>query len=184
IGILERHLQTIVVANGGSGERNLGAPVGRRQPERQAVRGGDLAGEAEHAQTVGPIRGHLEIDDPIAARQRLDRRDLEAANAERAGDVLRRGVDVHEVAKPRDKETHYRSTFSFTVQRSRSKRSAFTLGSSLARRSCLALHQYGNCSRNLKSFSKKSRMSSTWYRKMAIRSIPMPHAKPVYRSAS
>jgi hypothetical protein len=41
-----------------------------------------------------------------------------------------------------------------------------------------------NCSINRTSFSKNKRMSLTLYFNMAIRSIPIPKAKPVYLSGS
>ena len=46
------------------------------------------------------------------------------------------------------------------------------------------LGDHANCLRKRRSFSKNSRISSTPYLSMAIRSMPMPNAHPVTSSGS
>src|SRR5215471_1287433 len=70
--------------------------------------------ETHHAQAIGSIGCHFEIDDVV-----LDGCDLESAQSYLVGDLFGRGFDVNEVAQPGKDEAH----------------------------------QYGNCSRNLRSFS-------------------------------
>ena len=71
-----------------------------------------LAGEAEHAEAVGPVGCYLEIDHRVggsvgplpgrrgARRCRFDRGYLEPAQPQTFGDLLGRGGDVDEIAKP------------------------------------------------------------------------------------
>ena len=73
--------------------------VGRRQ--RQVVRRRHLAREAEDAERVGAVGGDLEVDHRVAAVQRLDRRDLEAAQGERLRDVGGGRLYVDKFLQPR-----------------------------------------------------------------------------------
>ena len=63
------------------------------------------------AEAVGPVGGDLEVDDGVAVAERLDRRDLEAAQGQLLGDLLSRSRHVDEVTNP-GKEKAHRSRFS------------------------------------------------------------------------
>ena len=66
--------------------------------QRQTLDGRHFAREPDDAQAVGPVRGDLEVDDRIAAV--LDRRHLEAAQADVVRDALDVAGDVDELRQP------------------------------------------------------------------------------------
>ncbi len=96
VGRLDRHLELFGRAS--RGHRHV-RHVQREPPDR-----GGFASDADMAQTVGPVRGDLEIDHRVLAR--LDGRHLEAAQADLAGHGLRIAGHAHEVPEPRIDDLH------------------------------------------------------------------------------
>ena len=148
--VVDRHRDMFGLSCGDGCQLDSSIRAIRRLTHRQVVRGGDLSGQSENRETVGPVRCHLEVDDRVADAHRFDGRDLEPSERKRGCELVGGGADVDEVTDPGNEELHDRSDT-----------------------------QCGNCSRKRRSFSKNSRMSWTWCRRIATRSIPMPNAKPV-----
>src|SRR5208282_6873249 len=88
-------------------------------------------------------------------RDRLDILDHEAGRAQPVGDLARWRIDFDEFLKPAQRKLH-----------------------------CPPPLTEGNCARNRRSFSKKSRMSSIPSFIRAVRSTPMPNANPWYSAGS
>ena len=77
----------------------------RRRPDRyqrKIVEGRDFPRESDHAQAVGTIGGDFEIDDGVIVAERLNRGELEAAQAEPFTDLFGRRLDVDEITQPRN----------------------------------------------------------------------------------
>src|SRR5919108_5082265 len=91
----------------------------------------------------------------------LNRLDLGALRREQLGQLVRGEVGVDHLAEPRHRDLH--ALTSVQCPGSRQDPTA-------------------NCSRKRTSPSKNNLMSGTAYRSNATRSMPMPKAKPVYRS--
>ena len=81
----------------GQGQRR---PAGHRPADLQAIGGRDLARDAGDRQAVGPVGGHLEVDDRVSVLEWLDAFDRESANRHRRGNLFGSAGDVHELAQP------------------------------------------------------------------------------------
>ncbi len=72
VGVFDRDAQAVRVADRRRGERERSTRRGRGRTQRHVVGGRNLARESDHAEAVGPVRGHFEVDHRIVAGERLD----------------------------------------------------------------------------------------------------------------
>jgi hypothetical protein len=102
VGILDCHPQFADLPRVACAERGE-----TRHLHEHVVQGRDLAGDAEHAEAVGTVGRDLQIDHGIVAlrrraRERLDRRHLEARHVQVRRQLRGRHRNVHQLTEPRD----------------------------------------------------------------------------------
>ena len=151
--------------------RQHGAPAARRPPARPTARVRRAADTEKRSRPV-LTRQRTSRCAVALAQLALDRLDLADDHARQPGRRAR-GVDTRH------------------LDPALTSRSAACLGRQHRGSTNSRIHPYGifmrpyaNWRRKRRSFSKNSRMSSTPYFSIAIRSIPMPNAQPVNSSGS
>ena len=148
----------------------LDAPVARqdrsRQSDRDALARGDVGGPAHDLEDLARTERHRGQREPVGPGMLLDGQQLAGHDVLPVRAPALDALDLHpEQGQPLGE------LFGRQVQ-------VDVVGQPGQR------HSHRNCSRNRRSFSMYRRRSPTLWRRLAMRSTPIPNAKPWYRSGS
>ena len=142
----------------------LDPPVARqhgpRQRDRHPLAGSDVRCAAHDLERLARARGHGREREPVGPRVRFDRQELADHHVAPVGAPFLDALDLHpEHGQP-------------LGERLRGQLDVDELAQPGER------HPHRNCSRKRRSFSMYRRRSPTLWRRLAIRSTPIPNAKP------